>query len=371
MVKRVLIIGGYGNFGSYIARSLADDPAIRLLIGGRSVEKAERFIAGLETASPAEAHSIDIEADVSTTLAAIAPDIVIHTTGPFQSQDYRVARACIEQGCHYLDLADARDFVAQIGSLDAAAKAAKTLVVSGASSVPCLTAAVIDHYLPAFEVLEHVDYGISAAQQTNRGLATTSAILSYVGKPFATIRDGRPHSVFGWQDTHSERYPELGRRWFGNCDIPDLALFPSRYPQLQNLRFAAGHELAILHFGTWLLGWAVRTGLIQSLAPHAERLLRIAFLFDWMGTSQSGFHMYLSGAGKSGGRKTTRFFLIARSGHGPFIPCTPAILLARKLARGEVDRIGATPCLDLIDLDEYLAALKGLDISDMADSVHG
>jgi saccharopine dehydrogenase-like NADP-dependent oxidoreductase len=39
MVMRVLIIGGYGNFGSYIAKSLAGDPTIQLLIGGRSIEK--------------------------------------------------------------------------------------------------------------------------------------------------------------------------------------------------------------------------------------------------------------------------------------------------------------------------------------------
>jgi hypothetical protein len=57
------------------------------------------------------------------------------------------------------------------------------LVVSGASSVPCLTAAVIDVYLPAFARLEAVDYGISAAQHTNRGLATTSAVLSYGDRP--------------------------------------------------------------------------------------------------------------------------------------------------------------------------------------------
>lgn len=367
---RVLIIGGYGNFGSYIAKSLADDSTIQLLIGGRSREKASQFIAGLATANPAEPHAIDIDSDVGAALTRIDPQLVIHTTGPFQGQDHRVARACIEHGCHYLDLADARAFVATIGTLDAVAKAKGVLVVSGASSVPCLTAAVIDHYLPGFQRLDCIDYGISAAQQTNRGLATTSAILSYVGKPFETIYDGKPKIVIGWQDTHGERYPELGRRWFGNCDIPDLALFPPRYPQLKTMRFAAGHELAILHAGTWLLSWAVRLGFVRSLAPHAERLLRIAFLFDWMGTSRSGFHMYLSGIGHDGRAKTDRFFLIARSGHGPYIPCMPAILLARKLARGELVRVGATPCLDLIGLDEYLGALEGLDISVIADPVH-
>jgi saccharopine dehydrogenase-like NADP-dependent oxidoreductase len=317
MVARVLIIGGYGNFGSYIAKSLSRDPAIQLLIGGRSHEKAQRFLAELPTANPAEAHCIDIAGGLLEALARINPDIVIHTTGPFQSQDHGVAEACIAHGCHYLDLADARDFVVGISTLDAAPVAQDVLVVSGASSVPCLTAAVIDHYLPGFAKLDRIDYGISAAQQTNRGLATTSAILSYVGQSFDTLRDGEVRRVIGWQDTHSEIYPELGRRWFGNCDIPDLALFPERYPQLQSIRFAAGHELAILHGGTWLLSWAVRLGLIRSLSPHAPVLLRLAFLFDWLGSSRSGFHMYLSGVGHDGHPCTVRFFLIARSGHGP------------------------------------------------------
>ena len=115
----------------------------------------------------------------------------------------------------------------------------------------------------------------------------------------------------------------------------------------------------------------MRFGLIRSLAPHAGRLLTIAFLFDWLGTSRSGFHMYLTGVGHDGNAKTARFFMIARSGHGPYIPCMPAILLAKKLARAELNRTGAMPCVDLIGLDEYLSAMKGLDISVIADPVHG
>jgi len=369
MVKRVLIIGGYGNFGSYIAKSLADDDAIQLLVGGRSEAKGSTVIAGLNTAHPAESHAIDISGDVRAALVRIAPDIVIHTTGPFQSQDHSVAMACIDQGCHYLDLADARRFVATIGELDTLARAKDVLVVSGASSVPCLTAAVIDHYRPGFSRIEKVDYGISAAQQTNRGLATTSAVLSYVGKPFTTLRDGKWRSVYGWQDMHAERYPELGIRLFGNCDIPDLELFPLRYPEIRTMRFAAGHELKILHFGTWMLSWLVRIGLIRSLSDHSEMLLRLAFLFDRLGSSRSGFHMYLAGLGTDGRPRQARFYLIARSGHGPYIPCMPAILLARKLARDAIQVRGAMPCVNLISLDEYLVALNGLNISVVSDPI--
>ena len=368
---RVLVIGGYGNFGSYIAKALADDVAIQLLIGGRSASKARSFATELAATHPAEAHAIDIDGDIPAALARIRPDIVIHTTGPFQTQDYRVAGACVGQGCHYVDLADARDFVASISTLDDAAREQDVLVVSGASSVPCLTAAVIDDYLPRFAALESIDYGISAAQQTNRGLATTSAVLSYVGKPFTALRDGVMHSVHGWQDLHAEHYPQLGTRLFGDCDIPDLTLFPQRYPGLRSQRFSAGHELAVLHLGTWLLSWLVRFGLVRSLADHAEPLLRLALLFDRFGSSRSGFHMYLSGTGHDGAPRQERFFLIARSGHGPYIPCMPAILLARKLARGELTRRGTMPCLDLITLADYLAALEGLDISVVRDVVAG
>jgi len=104
MVARVLVIGGYGNFGSYIARSLAPDSQIRLLIGGRSEAKAQAFASGLDGAHLVEGHAIDIDGDLTTAFDRISPDIVVHTTGPFQRQDHRVARACIAQGCHYLDL---------------------------------------------------------------------------------------------------------------------------------------------------------------------------------------------------------------------------------------------------------------------------
>lgn len=370
MVARVLIIGGYGNFGSYIARSLASEDNIHLLIGGRSAAKANAFAASLNGVHPAEGHPIDIGSNLAQALARIAPDIVIHTTGPFQTQDHRVAQACVAQGCHYLDLADAREFVATIDWLDAEAKARGVLVVSGASSVPCLTAAVIDAYLPAFARLETIDYGISAAQHTNRGLATTSAVLSYVGKRMTMLRDGAMKTVYGWEDTHVVRYPGLGTRLFGNCDIPDLALFPARYPTLKSMRFCAGHELKLLHIGTRMLGSLVRLGLIRSLSDHAEGLLKLAFAFDRFGSGRSGFHMFMSGIGIDGRPLERRFWIVAQSGHGPYIPCMPAILLAGRLARGEIAWRGAMSCVDLIDLETYLAALNGLDIEIIRDDIH-
>ena len=365
-MKRVLIIGGYGNFGSYIARELASDPNISLLIGGRSKTKADTFAAVLNSINPAIGCALDIDDDIETQIREIRPDLIIHTSGPFQSQDHRVARAAIAAGAHYLDLADARKFVATIGELDLQAKAAGVAVIAGASSVPCLTAAFIDRYKPRFARLESAVYGIAAAQATNRGLGTAAAILSYVGKPFAILSRGKAKRVFGWQGLHAVHYPELGLRLFGYCDIPDLDLFPKRYLDLQELRFVAGHEVKLLHIGTWLLSWIVRLGVVRSLSPYARRLLKLSFLFDPLGSDKSGFHMFLGGVDHAGQPLEIRIFMIARQVHGPNIPCIPAILLAKRIAAEDGVPPGARACLDLVNLDQIMSAIAHLNIDTVA-----
>jgi len=363
MTERVLIIGGYGNFGSYIARRLAEDENIQLIIAGRSLAKAEKMVSALNSANQPIAAQLDIHKNLDEVLAELKPKVVIHTSGPFQKQGYGVAEACIKAGSHYIDLADGREFVSNIKKLDKEAQARGVSVVSGASSVPCLSSCLIDHYKPEFSELQSVDYGITTAQRTNRGLATTEAILSYTGKPFKTLIGSKMLPVYGWQNIQRHSFPELGSRYLANCDIPDLSLFPERYPGLKTLRFKAGLELPILHIGLWGLSWLVRFKLIRRLDRWAEVLLRASFLFDKFGSDNSAFFMRLQGIGHNDKPKEINFDLTARSGDGPYIPCMPAILLAKKLAAGNALPAGAKPCIGLLTLDEYLAALKSMDIA--------
>jgi saccharopine dehydrogenase-like NADP-dependent oxidoreductase len=357
-MKRVLIIGGYGNFGSFIARRLAQDSDIQVIIAGRSEGKAKALAESLK----AEWAALDIEKNLDESLQNIKPDIVIHTSGPFQGQGYEVAESCIRNGCHYIDLADGREFVANISRLNDAAAQAGVLVVSGASSVPALTSAIIDKYKSEFKTLESVHYGIATAQKTNRGLATTKAVLGYAGKPFKTMIDGRMQTIYGWQNLRWRKFEGLGWRALGNCDVPDLDLFPQRYPELKTIRFYAGLELPIMHLPLWLMTWLVRIGLIPSLKPAASFLLQLSRPFDLLGTDESGFYMEMAGTDATDKAKTMTFNIIARSGDGPYIPCMPSILMTRKLARGETEKRGAYPCMDFITLDEYLGALGELDI---------
>ena len=359
MKTRVLILGGYGNFGGRIAELLLRSSGIQIIIAGRSAQKCTDFVkAHAIAASPPEMVTMDIATDLTRVLKEISPHIVIHTSGPFQMQGYGVAQACIAAGVHYIDLADGREFVAGIQSLDAQAKAAGVCVISGASSVPCLTAAVIDDCKGRISEIHSLDYGITTAHKTPPGTATTAAILGYLGKPFQTILNGQPTTIYGWQGLTSRVYPELGRRLLGYCDVPDLELFPQRYPTLKNIRFRAGVNVPFLHLTLWALSWLSRGGLVKTFAPLAALMNKASGLFNIFGTNRSGFHMEIQGVGVDGAPKTETFYLLTDQGHGPYIPCIPSVLCAQMIADGRHTRAGAYPCLDIITLPSYLDALK-------------
>lgn len=361
MILRVAIIGGYGNFGAHVARSLASDSAIQLVIAGRSLAKAQAFVAGLGAANPAEAGAYDL-AGPPEALAALKPHLVINMVGPYNGQSYAVAEAAIACGAHYCDIADAREFVTGIGVLDDAAKAAGVAVLAGASSVPALTAAYCDEAALVMRSIRYVEYGISGAEQSNAGAGTVAAVLSFVGQRFTQLIDGRMTQVTGWSDLRRVHLPGVGKRWFGRANAPDLDLFAARYPGLTDHSFWAGHAIAPLHFGTLLMGWLTRAGLLPRLDPFAPQLVRIASLFDWLGTGTSGFFMTITGEGADGAPVTRRHWIVARSGHGPYIPCIPVILIAQAMAAGRRFPSGARPCLGIVTLAEFRAAFAGFDI---------
>ncbi|MBU2987336.1 saccharopine dehydrogenase NADP-binding domain-containing protein [Saccharophagus degradans] len=365
MNNTVLIIGGYGNFGRFISTELAKTSGIKLVIAGRNVTKAQALIQQLktspQTSAQLEACELNIYHNLAERLATLKPTVVIHTSGPFQNQTYHVAEACIQVGAHYIDLADARQFVAGIADLDKAAKAKNVLVCAGASSVPALTSAIIDNYLPVFDQLESVDYAIATAQLTNQGLATTAAVLSYAGKPFSQLKAGKPHTVFGWLDTRKRKFWQLGARLLGNCDIPDLALFPQRYPSIKNIRFQASLEVKLLHRCLAIFSGAVKLKVLPNIQSWAKTLLSISRLFDFLGHDNSGFYMELSGTSNAQ-PKTVLFEISAKHGDGLYIPCIPSILLTQKLLSGATTDRGAKACMGLITLNEYLHALEPLKI---------
>lgn len=353
----VLILGGYGNFGSRIAAALVKDN-IPIIIAGRDREKAEALRDKLQKNITVAVFDANKELDKQ--LEILKPAVVINTIGPFQTADYAIAKTCIQHHIHYIDLADARDFVTGITSLDSLAKENNVLVVSGASTVPGLSSAVLDHFKHDFATIDSLIYGISPGQKAPRGLATTESILTYLGKPLKPWGN-QSQQCFGWQDVYREEYPELGKRWMANCDIPDLDLFTKKYG-IKDIRFSAGMENSFLHLGMWAMSYLVRMGLPLNLQKHAKFLLSFSHVFDVFGTASGGMHMLIKGVSKDGKTLEIKWFIIAKNNDGPQIPCVPAIILSKQIIKHKLQTSGAMPCVGLITLDEYMQELEGFSI---------
>ena len=361
MLRTVLVLGGYGNFGSLICEALVKDYDIRVQIAGRDFKRASLLARRLGGRS--EPIELDLqEQDFASQIKRIGPSVLIHTSGPFQDQSYSVAEGCIEAGIHYIDIADGRSFVVGIADLNELAKANDVMVVSGASSLPALSSAVIDHYLPEFSQLSAIQHGISSGAKPP-GIATMKAVMSYVGKEFERWECGQWKTIHGWQDVNKRIYPSpVGRRWLASCDVPDLELFPSRYEGVESVKFYAGLGFMSTTWATWGLSWLVRAGLVKDLASYSKYLHTMASWLEPLGTKWSAMHVELSGLDHEQVQITRTWYLLAGQAHGPNIPCFPAVALARKIIREEIQVRGAMPCMGLLNMDEILTAMPNLDI---------
>ena len=358
MPLRVVLIGAPGVFGSRIADRLSGDLRFELILAGRHRATLEN-LAGALSASNTNTSVLDVEAtDMPRALARLHPQLVIHTAGPFQSRDYRVAEACIDCGSDYVDLADGRTFVSGIRHLHDRALRAGRLIVSGASSVPALSSAVVDALLPKFETLDSIEHAISPGNRTPRGNATVASILGYCGRPIRILRDGEWRVAYGWMEGKRQEFP-FGVRRVGVCEVPDLELFPERYPQARSIVFRAGLEMPLLNMSTWCAAVLVRLGLIKNLAVHAPALRRISERFIGFGSDVGGMVVEVHGRGRDGLPLHLRWWLVADAGQGPEVPITPAVVLARDLADGRLTAKGAQPCLGLLGLERIEAGFSG------------
>ncbi len=151
-MRLVTVLGGYGIFGGRISEALARGSDCRVRVAGRNPTVGANFAHRIG----AEFRACNLDDRYSVRKAVDGSFVVIHTAGPFQGADYRVAELCLECGSHYIDLADGREFVVGISSLNDAAVAKELLVASGVSSTPGITAAIIEELRSEFLEIDEI-----------------------------------------------------------------------------------------------------------------------------------------------------------------------------------------------------------------------
>lgn len=350
---RTLVLGGYGNFGARICRALAGDPAIQLVVAGRSAERGRAFAAKL--GEGVESYAVDhTNTGFAQWLRDHRIELVIHTAGPFQAQGYAVAQAVAAAGAHYIDLADGRRFVCDFPDAlhDAFAAAGRT-AITGASTVPALSSAIVNHVCAGWQRIDSIDICIAPAQTAPRGRATMAAVLSYCGEPIQVWRGGRWQTQRGWANPEVVHFERLRPRRGALCDIPDLELFPAHFNVTDRVMFRAALEVGMAQQCFAALAHCRAASLLPNPARFAGVFDKGGQALDFLGTSLGGMVQRITGLNAAGQKAQRAWHIAADHDHGPEIPCMAAILLARQLARGQTLPVGAFTSLGQLPLAEF------------------
>ncbi len=303
----------------------------------------------------ASAVRIDIHAsDLAQQLRDLNVGLVIHTAGPYQHQDYVVARAVAQAGAHYIDLADGRRFVCDFpAALDQQFRQAGKIGICGASTVPALSGAIVDKLTAGWQTITSITSCIAPAHTAPRGVATMAAVLDYCGAPIQVWQHGAWQTQYGWSAPQQVAFARLRARAGALCDIPDLELFPARYPGVQTVMFRAALEIGFSQYVLAMLAWLRRRGLLR----HPERLAGLlngsADYLNWLGSSTGGMVLEVNGLDTTGGVAQRAWHITAPNDHGPEIPAMPAILLARRIASGQLTDVGAHTSMGWLTLADF------------------
>jgi hypothetical protein len=359
---KVLILGGYGIFGGRLAWLLCDEPRVTLLIAGRSRARAKAFCAALPGAAPRVPVAFDRNGDVAAQLRAWMPQLVIDASGPFQAygdDPYRVVSAAIACGIDYMDLADGSDFVTGIGRYDADAKARGVCVLSGVSSFPVLTAAVVRRLSHGMARIETITGGIAPSPYAGVGLNVIRAISAYAGQRTTLVRDGVSACGFALTEVRRFTIAPPGRMPLHNIrfslvDVPDLQVQPALWPGLRDVWMGAGPVPEILHRMLNLLSWLVRLRLLTSLSPFAWMFHRTMNVVRW-GEHRGGMFVAVRGVDMLGKAIERSWHLLAEGDDGPLIPSMAVEALVRRAVEGQRPPTGARAGTSDLELSDYEA----------------
>jgi hypothetical protein len=363
---KVLILGGYGVFGGRLADLLSDIAAIELIICGRNLGRATAFCAAYP--GPAVVRPLQLDRrDIGRALRDERPDLVVDASGPFQDYGddrYNIIKACIRSGVDYLDFADGADFVFGVPQFDAEAKLAGVFVLSGVSSFPVLTAAVLRKMAENIDIVS-VTGGIAPSPYAGIGLNVMGAVVGYAGSKVKLQRNGAQTFATGLAESLRYTVAVPGRLplrniHFSLVDVPDLQVIPLEHEGLRDIWIGAGPVPEILHRVLNLLAKARARLALPSLVPLSGLFYRVLNLMKF-GEHRGG--MFVQVRGLRAGRETVQsWHLLAEGDDGPYIPSMAIEAIIRKCLDGERPASGARPATHALSLDDYECLFKSRSI---------
>jgi len=335
----IIVFGGDGVFGALVCRELAW-AGTPITVAGRDARRARELALGLGPEHGGVAADVRDPGSVRAALAGHA--VAVHCAGPFSAHERTLLDACLESGCHYVDIGDDRGYAATVRERDADFRKRGLTAVFGCSSLPGLSGAL------AVVARDARSDPPARARVTlfigNDNAKSETAIRSVVGvlgraivAPQGTLRGFREHERVSLP-------PPFGPRTAYAFDSPDYDLLPDAIG-VSSVSVLVGFENA-------LAGWFFsRLARVRSgWEPENARVLAR------LGSLTRG--------GSSGGTLVVDLFwpdgTTSRAGlhsarNGQLLAALPAVMAARALDTGVATARGTVTAAGLLGASELVA----------------
>ncbi|HVS00461.1 MAG TPA: saccharopine dehydrogenase NADP-binding domain-containing protein [Thermoanaerobaculia bacterium] len=266
----IAVFGGYGTFGSLVARAL-DQAGLAVRILGRNGERARAFAARLGARH--EGAAADATDPAACRRALEGMRVAVSCAGPFHALGLALPEACLAAGAHYVDIADDRTWFARLRRLDGRFRDAGLAAAVGCSSLPGISGALALLAAEAIPEVRAARVTLFIGNRNPKGDAAVRAAAAQLGRPFAAPQG----TLRGYQGREVVRLPPpFGARAVYDVDSPELDLFPALIGAREvrvkvgfEARMATASIAALAHLGPRWGG-----ALTRAMLPIARPLSR-------------------------------------------------------------------------------------------------
>lgn len=348
MSRRIFIAGGYGVFGSQIAREFARG-GIPLTIAGRDGAKAAKCAAAC--GAGARGVSLDVRDKAACLRAFEGHAAVVHCAGPFSDQGTAVLESCIESRCHYADIADDRVYAAKVRAFDARFRAAGLVAAYGCSSLPGISGALARRLRDQSpEPPARVRVTLFIGNKNAKGEAAVRSVFRILGKDIRAPQG----PILGFGDPETVALPPpWGRRSVNNFESPEYDLFPELFGA-RSVTVKLGFELGAVRRGLALLAGLPESWRRALLKP----LVRIGNALSFFGSS--GGAVMVEFFYGDGSRKSEALSAPVSGQRMAILPC---VFVVHKLLSGASREAGAKTAHEILGADEMMTNLRSFRVS--------
>lgn len=212
----ILIVGGYGQVGRVVADRLGRRFPGRVVVAGRSLERAEAFAR--QTDGRVRPRQLDAT-DLTDRAAALSGVRVVVMC--VDQPDAGFARACLARGIHYTDVTATYRLIEQIEAHHGVAQAHGATAVLSVGLAPGVTNLLARHASAPFERLDRIDIFVLLGLGDTHGAEALRWMVETAARPFTLQTPSGLVVVEGLSDPKATELTGYGRRIAYRIDLSD------------------------------------------------------------------------------------------------------------------------------------------------------